>query len=130
MEVITTKLVDLNNLAKNNPKYALTLRYFIELKYILFDPREGSCIKMNICIFWNIVHIFSAGLVTSYLIWRKNRWIKVGQVDELIVYPLKGGQGVTVDELDCRDLCARAGDIIDRGFILSTPQVNNLSERN
>ena len=65
-------------------------------------------------------------MVTLVLYWRKNRWIQVGHVDDLFIYPLKGGRGISVNNLDCQVLCARKGPYRDRGFMIGTGKVRHL----
>ena len=62
-------------------------------------------------------------MVTLFLYWRKNRWIRVGNVDELFIYPLKGGRGESVNHLECSVLSPRNGPYLDRGFMIGTDEV-------
>ena len=59
-----------------------------------------------------------------YLYWRKTRWVRVGQVTELYLFPLKGGQALSVQELECGVRGPRRGDILDRGFMIGTDDVS------
>ena len=64
------------------------------------------------------------GLVTVFLYWRKSRWVKVGIVEELYLYPLKAGAALPVPDFDCFVLGPRHENILDRGFIVGTVEVN------
>ena len=55
--------------------------------------------------------------------WRKNRWVAVGRVRELYLYPLKGGQALSVPELECGPRGPRRDNILDRGFMIGTDDV-------
>ena len=69
----------------------------------------------------------SAGVLTVVLLyWRKTRWVRVGQVTELLLFPLKGGQALPVSELECGVRGPRRGHILDRGFMIGTEEVRIL----
>ena len=58
--------------------------------------------------------------------WRKNRWVKVGEVEELFIYPLKGGKIVSVDEMYCGYLGPQTDHILDRGFMIGKKDVRSI----
>ena len=90
-------------------KYIITLRYF-------------SLIISSFLLSNN-----SAGVLTVVLLyWRKTRWVRVGQVTELLLFPLKGGQALPVSELECGVRGPRRGHILDRGFMIGTEEVRIL----
>ena len=90
-----------------NSKYIITLRYF--------NGKESVF----------LIHFFSAGVLTVvYLYWRKTRWVRVGRVTELYLYPLKGGQALPTPELECGVRGPRREDILDRGFMIGTEDVS------
>ena len=65
-----------------------------------------------------------AGVVsTVFFYWRRNRWVKVGTVEELYLYPLKAGAALPVPDFDCFVLGPRHENILDRGFIVGTIEV-------
>ena len=47
-----------------------------------------------------------------YLYWRKTRWVRVGEVTQLYLFPLKGGQALSVQQLECGVRGLRRGDIL------------------
>ena len=49
--------------------------------------------------------------------------MRVGQVTQLYLFPLKGGQALSVPELECGHRGPRRGDILDRGFMIGTDDV-------
>ena len=55
--------------------------------------------------------------------WRKNRWVKVGEVEELFIYPLKGGKIVALNEMYCGYLGPQTEHILDRGFMIGKKNV-------
>ena len=61
--------------------------------------------------------------MTVFLSWKKFRWVKVGKVEELYLYPLKAGAALTVPDFDCFVLGPRHENILDRGFIVGTVEV-------
>ena len=61
-----------------------------------------------------------------YLYWRKHRWIRVGEVDQLFLFPLKGGRLVSVSELECGVLGPRSDHLLDRGFMIGKKNVGFL----
>ena len=63
------------------------------------------------------------GLLSGLLYWRKSRWVKVGTVEELYLYPLKAGAALPVPDFDCFALGPRHENILDRGFIVGTIEV-------
>ena len=63
-------------------------------------------------------------MTAVYLYWRKTRWVRVGRVTQLYLFPLKGGQALSVPELECGDRGPRRGDILDRGFMIGTDDVS------
>ena len=46
--------------------------------------------------------------------------MKVGEVTQLFLYPLKSGKALSVDEVECGLLAPGLGQIQDRGFMLVT----------
>ena len=77
-------------------------------------------------VFFKPCHLsVGAGVVTTvFLYWRRNRWVKVGTVEELYLYPLKAGAALPVPDFDCYVLGPRHGNILDRGFIVGTIEVH------
>ena len=72
---------------------------------------------------------YSAGagvLTVVILYWRKTRWVQVGQVTELLLFPLKGGRALPVPELECGERGPRSEHILDRGFMIGTEDVRML----
>ena len=67
------------------------------------------------------------GLMTAFLYWRKHRWVKIGKVEELYLYPLKAGAALSVEDFDCFVLGPRHENILDRGFIVGTIEVQRNS---
>ena len=53
---------------------------------------------------------------------RSYRWVEVGEVTELYLYPLKSGKALSVTEVECGLLAPGLGDLQDRGFMLVTSQ--------
>ena len=86
-----------------------------------------SCNKVKRGFFdnWSKIVLLSVGvgLVTVFLYWRKYRWVKVGTVEELYLYPLKAGAALPVPDFDCFVLGPRHENILDRGFIVGTVEV-------
>merc|ERR1719186_2217142 len=61
-----------------------------------------------------------AGLAVSLVIWAKRkRWVKVGHVEELYIFPLKSGAAVESDVLKFESMGPRLGEMIDRGFAVA-----------
>ena len=50
--------------------------------------------------------------------------MRVGEVTQLYLFPLKGGQALSVQELECGVRGPRRGDILDRGFMIGTDDVS------
>ena len=91
-------------------KYIFTLRYFND-KISSFLSHYSA----------------STGVLTVvFLYWRKTRWVQVGQVTELLLFPLKGGQALPVPELECGERGPRSEHILDRGFMIGTEDVRML----
>ena len=65
----------------------------------------------------------TAVVIASFVYWRKNRWVKVGQVEQIFIHPLKGGRGLSVPDLECKILGPRRDCVLDRGFIVGSTQV-------
>mgnify|MGYP003343567317 CR=1 FL=1 len=61
--------------------------------------------------------------IIAYLWWRKNRWIKVGRVEDLFIYPLKGGKIVPLEEMYCGFMGPQTDHILDRGFMIGKKDV-------
>eukprot|EP00091_Calanus_sinicus_P012022 TRINITY_DN27126_c0_g1_i1.p1 TRINITY_DN27126_c0_g1~~TRINITY_DN27126_c0_g1_i1.p1 ORF type:complete len:122 (-),score=20.48 TRINITY_DN27126_c0_g1_i1:95-460(-) len=61
-----------------------------------------------------------AGLVVGVFIWAKRkRWVKVGQVESLYIFPLKSGAAIESDELKFQSMGPKTGEMIDRGFAVA-----------
>ena len=61
------------------------------------------------------------GLATSLLVWsRRYRWVRVGEVSQLYLYPLKSGKALSVEEMECGLLAPSLGEVQDRGFMVVT----------
>ena len=61
------------------------------------------------------------GLTTSLLVWsRRYRWVRVGEVSQLYLYPLKSGKALSVEEMECGLLAPSLGEVQDRGFMVVT----------
>ena len=48
----------------------------------------------------------------------KTKWVKVGMIDKLYVYPLKGGKAKEIYSADFGWLGLKAGYFLDRSFML------------
>ena len=69
--------------------------------------------------------VFRAGLLTCYLVWRRGRWTRVGVVQELLIYPLKGARALAVDHIECGERGPSTAGILDRGFMIGTTDVRH-----
>ena len=70
-----------------------------------------------------IVTLSSSGLMALYGVYcRSYRWVEVGEVTQLYLYPLKSGQALSVPEVECGLLAPGLGDLQDRGFMVVTSQ--------
>ena len=69
--------------------------------------------------------MFRAGLLTCCLVWRRSRWTRVGEVQELLLYPLKGARALAVDHIQCGERGPSTGGILDRGFMIGTTDVRH-----
>ena len=67
--------------------------------------------------------VFRAGLLTCCLVWRRSRWTRVGVVQELLIYPLKGARALAVDHIECGERGPSTAGILDRGFMIGTTDV-------
>ena len=52
------------------------------------------------------------------VVFRRRQWRKVGVVDQLFVFPMKGGRAVETDSFACEELGPRSGHLRDRSFCL------------
>ena len=63
----------------------------------------------------------ASSLLTCYgLYCKRYRWVKVGEVAELYLYPLKSGKALSVREMECGLLAPSLGEVQDRGFMVVT----------
>ena len=69
--------------------------------------------------------VFRAGLLTCCLVWRRGRWRRVGVVQELLIYPLKGARALAVDHIECGERGPSTAGILDRGFMIGTTDVRH-----
>merc|ERR1712106_549785 len=61
-----------------------------------------------------------AGLAVSLVIWAKReRWVKVGHVESLYVFPLKSGAPIESDSLKFESMGPKLDEMIDRGFAVA-----------
>ena len=66
-----------------------------------------------------IIILYSSGLAAVYGVYcRSYRWVEVGRVSRLYLYPLKSGQALSVEEVECGLLAPGLGDLQDRGFMV------------
>ena len=89
----------------------MSIKYIVPLRYFIIKVTHSS--------YWS----FPSAGAAVYLYWRKTRWVRVGEVTELYLFPLKGGQALSVQELECGVRGPRRGDILDRGFMIGTDDV-------
>jgi len=62
----------------------------------------------------------AVGLVTSGVLWaRKKRWILVGHVQNLYIFPLKSGCVIESQHLQFKSMGPQLGSMIDRGFAVA-----------
>ena len=52
------------------------------------------------------------------LLKRRKKWKKIGVLDEIHIYPLKGAKGLKVASAEVTKLGLRSGPFLDRGFML------------
>ena len=64
------------------------------------------------------IGIFSALLITSLIYWKfvKKKYARVGKVDRLYIYPIKGCQGIEIDEIEVTKFGLKYRNIKDRMF--------------
>jgi len=61
-----------------------------------------------------------AGLAVSLVIWAKRkRWVKVGHVESLYIFPLKSGAVIESEILKFESMGPKLGEMIDRGFAVA-----------
>jgi len=62
----------------------------------------------------------TAGIAVVVVVWAKRkRWVKVGYVDRLYIFPLKSGMAIESDVLDFESMGPRLNNMIDRGFAVA-----------
>jgi len=49
---------------------------------------------------------------------KKENWVKVGTLDEIFIFPFKGGKAISVPTAFMSFIGARAGPFLDRAFMV------------
>jgi len=64
--------------------------------------------------------------VGAYLVYKKlqqrsveQRWVQVGTISELFIFPIKSCKGRSVQELECLSMGAKSGEYYDRRFVVA-----------
>jgi len=71
--------------------------------------------------------------VGAYLIYRKwhqYRWVEVGRISEIWIYPIKSCKGISVEEAECLGLGLKNGEYFDRRFCIADVDGKFLTARN
>ncbi len=71
---------------------------------------------------WSLFILMTLGISLAGLTWfwesRKQKWIKVGHVDKLYVYPMKSGRAKDVPMADFAPMGITSGPFVDRSFMV------------
>jgi hypothetical protein len=93
--------------------------YQIEKKQVLFRSVKMAAID------WNVKLISSASIFGVFgVLWLlskrrdKKKWIQVGTLDEIFVYPMKAGKPKYVTSAQVGYMGLKAGPFVDRAFML------------
>lgn len=57
------------------------------------------------------------------------RWRKVGEISDLICYPIKSCGSIRLKTVECNELCLQDGNLRDRVFMASTPEGQFITAR-
>ena len=66
----------------------------------------------------SFVGILSLCLLVKYFIKKGGKWIKVGTLDEILIYPMKGSRPQKVPCAVLTNLGLKSGPYTDRAFML------------
>ena len=74
---------------------------------------------MRMLVMGMMVMLCCSGLMAVYGVYCKSyRWVEVGEVTQLYLFPLKSGKALSVEEVDCGLLAPSLGHLQDRGFMV------------